>query len=64
MTPHESNVIQAFKDTCAKNAGEAEKGASPFEVTLLLRERDQMPELDTVIDVERTMRSLRNRGLL
>jgi len=66
MTTHEENVVHAFKDACARNkkADGKDVGASPSEVTALLRERGQCPELDTVIDVERTMRGLRDRGML
>lgn len=60
MTEHEINVVAAFKDLCTEQGG----GASPAEVTARLAERKQLPALDTVIDVERTMRELRDRGQL
>ncbi len=59
MTDHEINVINAFKELCNEQGG-----ASPAEVTARLAERKQLPGLDTVIDVERTMRELRDRGQL
>jgi hypothetical protein len=59
MTDYEQNVCKIFRDLVAQNGG-----ASPAEVTHALREKDQLPALDTVIDVERTMRELRDRGCL
>lgn len=64
MTPYEQNIVKAFKDVCARNAKEGIEGASPTEVTHLLEDRKQLSKLDTVIDVERLMRGLRNTGYL
>lgn len=62
LTEYEKNIIQAFKDVCERNKNEANPGASPSEVTLLMRERGQVAALDTVIDIERLMRKLRDQG--
>lgn len=59
MTQHEENVIAAFRELCAE-----QEGASPVEVCRRLEEKQQMPALDSVIDVERTMRKLRDHGAL
>ena len=64
MTPYEENIVKAFKDACARNAKEGLEGASPAEVTHLLADRDLLSGLDTVIDIERLMRELRNLGRL
>ena len=64
MTEYESNIVQAFKDVCEANKGTESPGASPAEVTHLIADRGQISKLDTVIDIERIMRGLRNRGEL
>lgn len=60
MTKYEQHIVDAFKAVCA----ETKQGASPAEVTDHMHKKGVLAELDTVIDVERQMRSLRNRGLL
>ena len=58
------NIVKAFKAICIRNAAEGESGASPAEVTKYLAERNELADLDTVIDVEKIMRKLRERGQL
>lgn len=60
MTQHEENVVAVFRGLCEEQGG----GASPAEVCRRLAEKGQLPALDSVIDVERTMRKLREHGAL
>lgn len=56
---YDAHIVQVFKDLCAKNGG-----ASPHEVTQEMHSRGYLSDMDTVIDIERLMRGLRDRGLL
>lgn len=58
MTYNEK-ICQVFRDLCQRNGG-----ASPAEVTEEMVNRGWLSDLDTVIDIEKLMRGLRDRGLL
>lgn len=59
LTDYERKIVQAFRDVCAEHGG-----ASPHEVTSLMRDRSELSPLDNVLDIAKIMRGLRNRGSL
>lgn len=59
MTEYEYKIVNAFRTLCVKNGG-----ASPHEVTERLAERKELSDMDTVLDIEKIMKSLRERGAL
>ena len=59
-TPYEKHIVKAFKDLCKENGD----GASPHEVTQEMDVRGHLSSMDNVLDIEKNMRGLRNRGLL
>lgn len=57
---YDEKIIACFKYMCKKNGD----GASPAEVTKEMAQRNWLSSLDTVLDIEKIMRRLRNRGRL
>lgn len=55
---YDQKIIRCFEDACESNADG--DGASPDEVTKLMHERKWLSPMDTVLDVEKIMRRLRN----
>ncbi|OHD23855.1 MAG: hypothetical protein A2Y38_17350 [Spirochaetes bacterium GWB1_59_5] len=60
MTEYEQKIVNAFRALCAEQGG----AASPHEVTERMAKRGELTSMDTVIDIEKLMKGLRNRGVL
>jgi len=57
---YDEKIRLVWNELCEENGD----GASPSEVTARMHTRGWLSPMDTVIDIERLMRGLRDRGLL